>query len=56
MDVSWLHDFSPHFGFELGMKVGVAAKVAGTLNRYPRAVMFGRDCYPILALYSGLRF
>ena len=56
MDVSWLHDFSSHFGFELGVKLGLAGCVVGNLGRYPRGVMFGRDLYPILALYSGFRF
>lgn len=56
VDLSWLHDFGPRCGFELGVKLGVAGHVAGRIGRYPRGVTFGRDCYPILALYSGLRF
>ncbi len=56
VDLSWLHDFGPHFGFEMGVKLGLGLKVAGRLDRYPRGVMFGRDLYPILALYSGFRF
>ena len=56
VDISWLHDFGSHFGFELGVKLGLAGSVVGNLGRYPRGVMFGRDLYPILALYSGFRF
>lgn len=56
VDLSWLHDFGPHFGFEMGVKLGLGLKVAGQTGRYPRGVMFGRDLYPILALYSGFRF
>ncbi len=60
VDVAWLHDFGPHFGFELGVKVGIAGRVGGTvgdkLPAWTRGVMFGRDAYPILSLYSGLRF
>lgn len=57
VDVSWLHDFTPHFGYEIGIKLGLAGRVAGEIgNRYPRSVTFGRDLYPILALYSGFRF
>jgi hypothetical protein len=57
IDISWLHDFSPHFGFEFGVKVGLAGRVSGTVGRdYPRGVMWGKDLYPILSIYSGLRF
>lgn len=56
VDISWLHDFGQHFGFELGIKLGLAGRIAGRIGRYPRGVTFGRDCYPILALYSGFRF
>ena len=57
VDVSWLHDFGPRLGFELGLKVGLAGRVGGTVGRcYPRDVMWGKDLYPILALYTGLRF
>ena len=57
VDVAWLHDFSPHVGFELGVKVGLAGLVGGRWNgNYPRAVTFGSDLYPIVSVYSGLRF
>lgn len=56
VDLSWLHDFTPHFGFEMGVKLGIAGHISGRIGRYPRGVTFGRDCYPILALYSGFRF
>ena len=39
------------------MKLGLAGRIVGGEHyRYPRGVMFGRDLYPILALYSGFRF
>jgi hypothetical protein len=57
IDISWLHDFSPHFGFELGFKVGVAGLVGGRVGRhYPDFVMMGKGAYPIFGIYSGLRF
>lgn len=57
VDVSWLHDFGPHLGFELGMKFGLAGRVGGDVGDcYPRSVMWGRNLYPIVAVYSGLRF
>jgi hypothetical protein len=57
IDISWLHDFSPHFGFEFGIKVGIAGRLGGTVGRnYPRGVMWGKDLYPILSVYSGFRF
>jgi len=57
VDVSWLYDFTPHVGFELGVKVGLAGRLSGRVGAdYPRDVMWGKDLYPILAVYSGLRF
>lgn len=57
IDISWLHDFSPHFGFELGLKVGIAGRLSGNVgNTYPRGIMWGKDLYPILSIYSGFRF
>lgn len=57
VDVSWLHDFGPHFGFELGVKFGLAGLVGGEIGRsYPRFVMFGKSVYPIFSIYSGFRF
>jgi hypothetical protein len=57
IDISWLHDFSPHFGFELGIKVGLAGRVAGTIgDDYPSNVTWGRHLYPVFSLYSGFRF
>ena len=57
IDISWLHDFSPHFGFELGVKVGLAGRVGGNLgNDYPRSVTWGSSLYPVFSLYSGFRF
>jgi hypothetical protein len=57
VDISWLHDFSPHFGFELGMKLGVAGLVSGNVGEnYPRGLMFGKSAYPIIGVYTGFRF
>lgn len=57
LDISWLHDFTPHCGYEIGVKLGLAARVAGDIGPdYPRALMFGSSVYPILNVYSGLRF
>lgn len=57
IDISWLHDFGPHLGWELGVKLGIAGRVSGRVgNTYSSFVMFGRDAYPILSIYSGFRF
>ncbi len=57
VDVSWLHDFTPRCGFELGLKFGLAGRVGGTIgNCYPRELMWGNSLYPILGVYTGLRF
>ena len=57
VDVSWLHDFTPRCGFELGLKFGLAGHLGGTIGKcYPRGVMWGKDLYPILGAYTGLRF
>lgn len=57
VDVSWLHDFSPRFGWELGVKVGLAGRLSGRVGRdYPDFVMFGKDIYPIFSIFSGVRF
>ena len=57
VDVSWLHDFGSHFGYEIGMKFGIAGRVGGTVgSHYPRALMFSKDVFPLLNFYSGLRF
>jgi len=57
VDISWLHDFTPHFGFELGVKFGLAGRVAGTVgSNYPGPIMFGKNIYPIFNIYSGFRF
>lgn len=57
VDFSWLHDFSPRFGFELGMKLGLAGRLAGDVGDcYPSGVMWGKNLYPIVAFYSGFRF
>jgi hypothetical protein len=57
VDFSWLHDFSPRFGFELGLKLGLAGRLGGRVgDDYPESAMWGKNLYPIVAFYSGLRF
>ena len=57
VDVSWLHDFTPRFGFELGVKLGLAGRVGGTVgNCYPHDLMWGTSLFPIAGVYTGLRF
>jgi hypothetical protein len=57
VDVSWLYDFTPHCGFELGLKAGIAGRLGGHVgDDYPGGVMWGKNVYPVLAVYSGLRF
>jgi hypothetical protein len=57
VDISWVHQFSPRFAFELGTKLGVAGRVSGQVGRYyPSYVMFGRDFYPVISFYTGFRF
>jgi hypothetical protein len=57
IDISWLHDFSPHFGFEFGLKLGLAGRLSGRVgDDYPKGLMWGKDLYPILSVYSGFRF
>ena len=57
VDFSWLHDFSPRFGFELGLKLGLAGRLGGTVGHdYPSGAMWGKSLYPIVAFYTGVRF
>jgi hypothetical protein len=57
VDISWLHDFSPYFGYEIGVKLGLAGRLAGRVgDDYPRGIMWGKNLYPILSVYSGFRF
>lgn len=57
VDVSWLHDFGPRFGFELGLKFGLAGRVGGTVGDcYPQDRMWGKNVFPIFAGFTGLRF
>jgi hypothetical protein len=57
VDVAWLHDFTPRFGWELGVKVGLAGRLSGKVGRdYPYYIMFGRDLFPVFGIYSGVRF
>ncbi len=59
VDISWLHDFSPHFGVELGFKLGLAVRVSGEIEPWTRGVpktMFNSNLYPIASFFYGLRF
>jgi hypothetical protein len=57
IDISWLHDFSPYFAYELGIKLGLAGRLSGRVgDDYPSGIMWGKNLYPILSLYTGFRF
>jgi hypothetical protein len=52
VDISWLHDFTPHFGWELGLHVGLGVGLAG---RDYRGESAGGMVTPLLSLYTGFR-
>lgn len=60
VDISWVHQYAPHFAWESGLKLGVAGKVGGTWGKdranVQRSLMFGKDCYPLLNVFWGFRF
>jgi hypothetical protein len=56
VDLSWVHDFSEHFGYELGLKLGIAGRLAGDGDRPFTFTTFNKDFFPILNIYSGFRF
>lgn len=57
VDVSWLHDFSPNFGFEVGVKLGIGGRVSGDIGEdRVEWVMFGKNFYPVVSVFSGFRF
>jgi hypothetical protein len=57
VDVSWMHDFSPNFGFEVGLKLGIAGRVGGQIGEdRVEWVMFGKNFYPVVSVFSGFRF
>jgi hypothetical protein len=56
VDISWLHDFSPRIGYEVGIKLGIAGRVTGDSDSYPHGVMFSKDLYPLINVFSGFRF
>jgi hypothetical protein len=53
VDISWVHDFSNRIGYELGLKLGIAGRLAGTGDRY---LTFNSDLFPIVSVFSGFRF
>jgi len=59
VDISWLHDFSPHFGFELGFKLGLAFRASGQVGDLARGVpktMFNSNLFPVVSFFYGFRF
>src|SRR5436190_377161 len=60
VNISWLHDFSPHLGWEMGMKFGIAQRIAGTwgsfFDRSARDVSFNKSMYPLVNVFWGFRF
>ncbi len=58
VDISWLHEFGPRCAIDLGFKLGVAGKLGGTPvnDDLSRIGMFSQNFYPLVGLFSGLRF
>ena len=59
VDISWLHDFSPHFGVEIGFKLGLAFRASGQVGDWTRGIpntMFNSNLFPIVSFFYGLRF
>jgi hypothetical protein len=56
VDISWLHDFGKRFGYELGIKLGVAGRMFGTSDDHNDFSLFGSKGFPIINLFSGFRF
>jgi hypothetical protein len=52
-DISWVHDFSERFGYEVGVKLGLAGRLAGSGDR---PLMFSKDWFPLVNVFSGFRF
>lgn len=59
VDISWLHDFSPHFGVEFGFKLGLAFRLSGRVDDnfdfFPNT-MFNSNFYPLVSFFYGVRF
>jgi hypothetical protein len=56
VDFSWLHEFSSHFAYEIGIKLGLAGRLEGNSPDYQRFLMFSKDFFPIINVFSGFRF
>jgi len=52
VDVSWLHEFAHHFGFEVGIKAG--GEVGWGLPAYES--LSGTAILPEVSLFTGVRF
>ena len=53
VDVIWLHDFSPHFGWELGVHAGIGIGLSGRDDHDRDA---GGRLTPLFSVFTGLRF
>jgi hypothetical protein len=52
VDVSWVHEFSDHFAYELGLKVGGSVE----FNAPAYESLSGTAFVPDLAIFTGVRF
>jgi hypothetical protein len=53
VDLLWLHDFSPRFGWELGLHAGLGIGLTGRDENDRPA---GGKITPVLSVFTGLRF
>jgi hypothetical protein len=56
VEISWLHDFTDSFGWEMGVKLGLAGKVTGDWGTNNPPLSFGNDAFPIFNVFWGFRF
>jgi hypothetical protein len=55
-DVSWVHQFSKHFAFELGARVGAAVAVNDGDPKRDELESLAGQVVPELGLFTGVRF
>jgi hypothetical protein len=53
IELCWLHEFGKHFGVEIGLDLGLGIAAGGQINTSSSG---GPSIFPILSLFSGLRF
>jgi len=53
VDITWLHDFLPHFGIELGVHVGLGIGLDGTDSDGDSAA---GEFTPLFNVFAGVRF